>query len=164
MRRWRDRRDDGASAVEFALVLPLLLLVVFGIISFGMYFAGALALSNGSREGARYAVVQNRTCQDIVSAVKDSVVGGLGLQFPVTVTVSRSTGTGSVSCAGSVTATGAVTITSGSGSTVMCSGSKTGQDELAVTSQATASILVPGWLVKNDFPVSGTGRYRCEFS
>lgn len=61
------RRDDGAAAVEFALVLPLLMMLVFGIISFGILFAQQLSLGNGARQGARLGVVADRTCADIVN-------------------------------------------------------------------------------------------------
>lgn len=54
----RLRRDDtGAAAVEFALVLPLLLLLVFGIISYGYMLSFRQALSQGAAEGARAAAV-----------------------------------------------------------------------------------------------------------
>lgn len=45
--------DAGAAAVEFALVLPLLLLVLFGIIDFGRAYNAQQALNAGAREGAR---------------------------------------------------------------------------------------------------------------
>jgi hypothetical protein len=46
--------DDGAVLVEFALVLPLLLMIIFGIISFGIVFHHKLSLGDGAREAARY--------------------------------------------------------------------------------------------------------------
>jgi Flp pilus assembly protein TadG len=54
------KRQDGAAAVEFALVLPLLLVILFGIIEFGMilYFQGVVA--SASREGARHGIVVSR--------------------------------------------------------------------------------------------------------
>jgi Flp pilus assembly pilin Flp len=49
------RRDErGASAVEFALVLPLLLMLLFGIISTGRVYSDHLSATNAVREGARY--------------------------------------------------------------------------------------------------------------
>jgi Flp pilus assembly protein TadG len=45
----------GASAVEFALILPLLLAIVFGIIEFGAVLYNQAVITNASREGARYA-------------------------------------------------------------------------------------------------------------
>lgn len=50
-------REKGASVVEFALVLPLLLLLVFGIMEMGWLFAQQVEVRNAAREGARMAVV-----------------------------------------------------------------------------------------------------------
>lgn len=47
------RRDDGAAAVEFALILPVLLTVMFGIIEFGWAFGQQVSLGNAAREAAR---------------------------------------------------------------------------------------------------------------
>ncbi|MCZ4351635.1 pilus assembly protein [Roseovarius aestuarii] len=49
--------DDGAVAVEFVLVLPLLLSMVFGIICFGQYFAIANSLQQLAAEAARYSAL-----------------------------------------------------------------------------------------------------------
>ena len=50
--------DDGASAVEFALVSTILFLLVFGIIQYGLYFNDSLNTRQGVREATRQAVVQ----------------------------------------------------------------------------------------------------------
>jgi Flp pilus assembly protein TadG len=56
MRRWR--RDDGAqSLVEFALVLPIFLLLVFGIIDLGRAVWEENELAFAAREGTRWAIV-----------------------------------------------------------------------------------------------------------
>ena len=49
--------QQGASMVEFAFVLPLLVLLVFGIIEFGLLLYNKAMLTNASREGARKGVV-----------------------------------------------------------------------------------------------------------
>jgi len=46
-------RDRGAAAVEFAIVLPLLLLLAFGIIDFGRALNAQITLTQAAREGAR---------------------------------------------------------------------------------------------------------------
>jgi Flp pilus assembly protein TadG len=56
-RRVRRRGDDGAAAVEFALVVPLLLLLILGIISYGYMLSFRQALSQGAAEGARAAAI-----------------------------------------------------------------------------------------------------------
>jgi Flp pilus assembly protein TadG len=53
----RRRDDSGASAVEFALVLPLLVLLLFGIISYGVMLSFRQSLSQAAAEGARAAAV-----------------------------------------------------------------------------------------------------------
>ena len=51
------RREGGAAAVEFALLLPLLVLLLFGIIEFGFAFSTRIQATNAAREAARLAVV-----------------------------------------------------------------------------------------------------------
>ncbi len=50
-------RDRGAAAVEFALCLPLLLLIVFGIIDFGRALNAQITLTQAAREGVRLAAL-----------------------------------------------------------------------------------------------------------
>lgn len=49
----RLRMDTGAAAVEFALLLPILLTLVFGIIDFGRAYHAQVTLTHGAREGVR---------------------------------------------------------------------------------------------------------------
>jgi Flp pilus assembly protein TadG len=49
--------DRGAAAVEFALVLPVLLLIVFGIIDFGRALNAQIVLTGAAREGVRLAAL-----------------------------------------------------------------------------------------------------------
>ncbi len=51
-------RPRGAAAVEFALVLPLLLTIVFGTIEWGYYFFTREIVINSAREGARAGTLQ----------------------------------------------------------------------------------------------------------
>lgn len=56
-RRARRCSDDGAAAVEFALVVPVLVLILFGIISYGVMLSFRQSLSQAAAEGARAAAV-----------------------------------------------------------------------------------------------------------
>ena len=49
----RTNNEDGAAAVEMALVLPILLLLVFGIIEFGFIFNRYISVTHAAREGVR---------------------------------------------------------------------------------------------------------------
>jgi Flp pilus assembly protein TadG len=46
-------RQSGAAAVELALVLPILLVLVFGIVDFGRAYNAQISLTQAAREGAR---------------------------------------------------------------------------------------------------------------
>lgn len=50
----RCRGESGAEAVEFAIVVPVLLLIVIGIFQFGRAYDIKLNLTSAAREGARY--------------------------------------------------------------------------------------------------------------
>lgn len=71
-RRGGARNEAGAALVEFALVVPILLILVFGIIEFGLAFNDYIAVRNGSREGARVAVVN-----DVNNAPSCTISGGI---------------------------------------------------------------------------------------
>jgi Flp pilus assembly protein TadG len=51
------REEEGAAIVEFALVMPILALIVFGIIDFGRAFYTVNNIISAVREGARYGAV-----------------------------------------------------------------------------------------------------------
>ena len=55
----KHRSESGASAVEFALLLPLLMMILFGILEFGLALYRQAILTNASREGARLGIVQS---------------------------------------------------------------------------------------------------------
>jgi hypothetical protein len=59
-RRRRAERERGAVAVEAALVTPVILLLIFGTVEFGMYFKDSLAVSNAVRAGVRIASAEPR--------------------------------------------------------------------------------------------------------
>ncbi|MDY0223271.1 MAG: pilus assembly protein [Desulfobacterium sp.] len=62
--------ETGAAMVEFALILPLLVLLLLGIIQFGFIFNAQITLTSAVREGARHAVVGN-TDEDVKQRVID---------------------------------------------------------------------------------------------
>lgn len=53
----RPFRETGAAAVEFALIVPVLLLLLLGIVEFGRVFNAQISLSAAAREGARAAAL-----------------------------------------------------------------------------------------------------------
>ena len=56
------RRSIGMAMVEFVIILPILLMLVFAIVEFGVLFGRWQTLSNAAREGARTAVVFRTNC------------------------------------------------------------------------------------------------------
>jgi Flp pilus assembly protein TadG len=71
------RREEGQALAEFALVLPVLFLLVAGIIEFGRGWNIKQAVTDASREGARYAVVQDNTVTcpaGVIAKVKQRLV------------------------------------------------------------------------------------------
>ena len=89
--------QNGAAAVEFAIVLPLLAMLVFGIVEFSVLFYNKAMITNASREGARAGIVlaDPRLTDAQIESVVDTYCGnnlitfGSGGDTP-TVTISRS--------------------------------------------------------------------------
>lgn len=89
MKRLNLRR--GATLVEFAMVLPVLLLIVLGIMEFGWYTRNQLGVANAVREGARVAAIgktQSEIRTRVVNAAVPIVVD------PANITLEQSTDSG----------------------------------------------------------------------
>lgn len=98
----RNRR--GAAVVEFAIVAPLFILLLFGMIEFGRMIMVQQVLTNASREGARRAIIEGSTQTEVETQVNNYLAGttvsgatvtveptnltNLGFGDPVTVSVS----------------------------------------------------------------------------
>jgi len=76
----RLRNERGQTLVEFALVLPLLALLLFGIIQFGIDFNNYIDLTDAVRAGARKAAVSRQTTDPSgpVGVTKAAVVNSAG--------------------------------------------------------------------------------------
>ena len=74
------KREEGAAAVEFALVLPILILILFGIIEFGFALHNKEVITNASREGARAGIVMNspRPLEDDIKGVVNTYLTNFG--------------------------------------------------------------------------------------
>ncbi len=72
---------------EFALILPLLVMIVFGIAEFGIAFTKAQAIEAAAREGGRLASIESSTVSDIETRVNEALVG-VPMSNPAVVSVS----------------------------------------------------------------------------
>ncbi len=59
MVRWLRKREAAQSLVEFSLMLPMFLILVFGVIDFGMGLRAYITTAQATREGARYGSIGN---------------------------------------------------------------------------------------------------------
>ena len=171
--RWRvthlARDDSGAAAVEFALVLIPLMVIVFGIIGFGFVFTQQQALSNAARDAARAGVVAYSTpltCAQLASqAASDAQTLGVG---PDDVTVHVWRGYSSVDGVESGTPLCQI-----SPANTAASGTHTAMEacvesaESGTDSQLTVVVKFPArieLIVASYDPVLvGRGTFRCEY-
>jgi Flp pilus assembly protein TadG len=138
----RVRGDDGAVAVEFALVLIPLFLLVFGVIEFGITYSKYESYLGAAREGARYASVQcekQATGGCAAGDISGRVASTAG-SFPV----------------------GPAAGPSGTAPTanIACSDSTVGQ-VVTVSWQQPIKISIPFWKVTTINPTI-SGSFRCE--
>jgi Flp pilus assembly protein TadG len=83
------RDDRGQTMVEFALVIPILCVVLFGVIQFGILYKNYVTLTDATRVGARKAAVSRHDASAIASTVAKvrSSASGLDLaKLAITVT------------------------------------------------------------------------------
>jgi Flp pilus assembly protein TadG len=101
----RSKNQEGAGLVEFSLLAPLIVALLFGLVEFGLSLYSKEVLTNASREGARFGVVYTtprKTAAEIQARVQEylanagftdtpniNVVGAQGTSGrPLTVSVS----------------------------------------------------------------------------
>ena len=158
------RPESGAAAVEFALVVPVLVLIISGIIGFGVVFAQQLALGNASRQVARSAVVQGSFC---------GVGGAAGTPLGSTTKLTRDAKANATTIfvtttnvqvdikrAANVPSDWSTGTCSGD-SAMACSGSLQG-DNVYVRLRYTSTLSLP--FFQPSFNLQSIGAFRCEFS
>jgi Flp pilus assembly protein TadG len=72
--RLRSKNQEGAGLVEFAVLAPLFVALLFGLVEFGLFLYDKEVLTNASREGARFGVVYTtprKTSTEISTKVQD---------------------------------------------------------------------------------------------
>lgn len=105
------RREEGQALVEFALVFPILMLIMLGILKFGILYNNYLQLTDAVRSGARQLAIergQGDPCGDSATALIAAANLGTGLNVQITdanpadssdiYTYAASSGPGSGSC------------------------------------------------------------------
>lgn len=138
----RGSREDGVVAVEFAIIFPLLMLILFGVFEFGVAWSQWQVYQGAAREGARCAAVQAAELNaglpicDVETAVLDSA----GAYTPNLTTLD-------------------VSVAPGGGPA--CTAETVGQ-EVTVSWDQDFEINIPFW--KDVFTVTGEmhGTFRCE--
>jgi len=86
--RLRFRNDDGQAFVEFVIVLPILVLLIFGITQFGLAFRNYIAITDAARVGARAAAVKRTSspCAAASTAIQNTVSTGQWAQISSRIT------------------------------------------------------------------------------
>ena len=85
------RREEGASAVEFAIIAPLLFVLLFGIINFGIAFLHVQTIRTAVREGGRLAAVGG-SVTEVRQKTADSALGYIKNRNDVAVNPNPQTG------------------------------------------------------------------------
>ena len=104
------RADEGQSLVEFALTLPLLLLVVTGLMTFGIAMNNYLLLTDATNIGARSLAIARGNTTDPCTLVSNAVIAAAPLLKPSKMTfnyVLNGSNYSGTSCSSASTSTGA---------------------------------------------------------
>ena len=67
------RSESGAAAVEFALIVPLVVMLLFGTVSAGMAYSDHVAITNAAREGSRYGAAADGASTTWAASVQTRV-------------------------------------------------------------------------------------------
>lgn len=90
----RPKKEEGASLVEFAILAPLFVVLLFGLVEFGLAMYSKGMITNASREGARFGVVYatpRKTTAEITAKVQEYLANA-GLMDTVNINVTGAQG------------------------------------------------------------------------
>lgn len=150
------RRDErGASAVEFALLAPILFMLVFGIIQLGIAYHRQQGLEAASREGARTASI-GATQTDISTRVRDAQ--SLFQSADVAVSYSYSTNNGTSYSSITSSAANRPCATAGIGNLVKVDARVAPPSAPNQSRYAISLLFVGNWTPT----YTATGVFRCE--
>ena len=76
MRTTLKNNERGAALIETAITIPIILLIAVGIFEFGRAYQTWQVLTNAAREGARVAILTEKTDGDVQSTVKNYMTNG----------------------------------------------------------------------------------------
>ncbi len=141
-------RERGASAVEFAILVPVLVMIVFGIVYFSIYFNAAQGTQAAAREGARLASLRGTSANAACLAARDALAGVSVDEGSATFGVAAGAAPTSFSSSCSGSSTSAYPCVSGTGN-------------VFVTVRADVTFAVP-FVLSGAQTVSSTARFRCE--
>jgi hypothetical protein len=136
MVRWRKSGEEGTAVIEFALVLPILVMLVFGIFQFGVFYNRQQLFHSAAREGARLGAIPTSTVDEIDLRAREALNGNPLLDV-ATITITPNGGSGSRPCEG-----------------------RTGESVI-VQIQAPTTIEIP-MIGDQDLRITGRGEFRCE--
>lgn len=72
-RNSRRRRERGQTLAEFAMIAPLFILLIFGVIDIARLYQSWVTIQHGAREGARYGVTGREDC-DLASPTREACI------------------------------------------------------------------------------------------
>jgi len=165
----RFKGEKGASAVEFALIVSLLFVVLFGIIQFGIAFNRYQGLNAAAREGARLGSLTGTQ----VDTIQDRVLNSLSILNPAAF---KDSGGGRIyQCPGTLaTEKGCIEVSQEdinnpgqyilmtSGSSVPCDSAHSGAKwNIKVFVKYQMRITIPLW-ASPTVGANGTGVFKCE--
>ena len=88
-------RQQGAQAVEFALILPFMVLIIFCVLDFGILAFDKAVITNASREAARRGIVLSATAWD------PAAIRQVACDYARSALITVSSGTRTATCSGS---------------------------------------------------------------
>jgi Flp pilus assembly protein TadG len=87
------RTERGAAAIELALLLPILLLVIGGIVDWGRFMYTEVTLTNGAREGARAGLASGATAANMTTRARAAMPASWTSTTTITPTACAGAGT-----------------------------------------------------------------------